>query len=84
MLPAAARANPPATLPLQALSNAVFAFDKAGLLRKEFLSGVFEVAGLRLAANEAMPVLTFKPQVRGSSLHSPAQHSYGPVVSCSG
>lgn len=48
---------------LQALSNAVFAFEKAGLLRKEFLSGVFEVAGLRLLANESQATLTFKPQV---------------------
>lgn len=48
----------------QALSNVCFAFDKAGLLRKDLLGAVFGVAALRLAASERDMAPSFKPQVR--------------------
>ncbi len=48
----------------QALSNVVFAFDKAGLLRKELLEHVFMVAALRLMQTDGSSQLVFKPQVR--------------------
>ncbi|WIA11940.1 hypothetical protein OEZ85_012022 [Tetradesmus obliquus] len=49
----------------QALSNAVYAFDKSGLLSSELLSAVFEVSALRLqrgGASHHHDLATFKPQ----------------------
>jgi hypothetical protein len=49
----------------QALSNAVYAFDKSGLLSSELLSAVFEVSALRLqrgGASHHHDMATFKPQ----------------------
>jgi hypothetical protein len=49
----------------QALSNAVYAFDKSGLLSSELLSAVFEVSALRLqrgGASHHYDLATFKPQ----------------------
>ncbi|KIY99464.1 hypothetical protein MNEG_8495 [Monoraphidium neglectum] len=53
----------------QALSNAVYAFDKAGLLQTELLTAIFEVATLRLQINSGAgagadggAALGFKPQ----------------------
>jgi hypothetical protein len=49
----------------QALSNAVYAFDKVGLLSGELLSAVFEVSALRLRRGSMAhqtEIATFKPQ----------------------
>jgi type II secretory pathway pseudopilin PulG len=46
----------------QALSNAVYAFDKAGLLTAELLSRVFEVSVLRLQRGRHDAAISFKPQ----------------------
>eukprot|EP00878_Enallax_costatus_P012598 GHUV01013157.1.p1 GENE.GHUV01013157.1~~GHUV01013157.1.p1 ORF type:complete len:745 (+),score=296.48 GHUV01013157.1:610-2844(+) len=49
----------------QALSNAVYAFDKVGLLSSELLSAVFEVSALRLqrgSASHHPDLASFKPQ----------------------
>eukprot|EP00775_Hariotina_reticulata_P005241 gene5241-5476_t len=49
----------------QALSNAVYAFDKVGLLSAELLNAVFEVSALRLQRGWASPhpdLASFKPQ----------------------
>jgi hypothetical protein len=47
----------------QALSNAVYAFDKSGLLSSELLTAVFEVSALRLQRGGASHHHeTFKPQ----------------------
>lgn len=44
----------------QALSNVVYAFEKAGVLDRELLPWIFNVAALRLKSNNLMP--SFKPQ----------------------
>ena len=44
----------------QALSNVVYAYEKAGLLDRELLQWVFSVATLRLDRRDAPP--SFKPQ----------------------
>jgi hypothetical protein len=46
----------------QALSNAVYAFDKAGMLSAELLSGVFDVSVLRLQRFQNDANISFKPQ----------------------
>lgn len=46
----------------QALSNIVYAYDKAGLLDRDLLAWVLNVAALRLDRKDAPP--SFKPQVR--------------------
>lgn len=49
----------------QALSNAVYAFDKVGLLSGELLAAVFEVSALRLRRGSMAhhpDIATFKPQ----------------------
>jgi hypothetical protein len=49
----------------QALSNAVYAFDKVGLLSGELLGAVFEVSALRLRRGSMAhqtEIATFKPQ----------------------
>jgi hypothetical protein len=45
----------------QALSNVVYAYEKAGMLDRELLQWVFSVAALRLDRRDAPP--SFKPQV---------------------
>lgn len=44
----------------QALSNVVYAYEKAGMLDRELLQWVFSVASLRLDRRDAPP--SFKPQ----------------------
>lgn len=50
----------------QALSNIVYAYEKAAMLDRELLHWVFSVAALRLDRRDAPP--SFKPQVRCSAL----------------
>jgi hypothetical protein len=50
----------------QALCNAVFAFDKAGLLRRDLLQAIFAVTALRLHRSSVEDTMSFKPQVGGS------------------
>lgn len=61
----------------QALSNIVYAFDKADLLDKELLQWVFNVAALRLDRIEAGlhgAELSFKPQELCTLLRAAHQH----------
>lgn len=47
----------------QALSNAVYAFEKAGLLQEDLLTAIFDVSVLRLQRCTQDSAVTFKPQV---------------------